>query len=116
MLRSAAELADVADPAWPALLNQINHAVPTVRVVPVDSESAEAVLYRLQVTTRSVLGSVAFYCGGILIDHGWLRMLGGSGKDCPASQRQTTCPIQPRQPVRLESWWSHMTFLEVSSL
>lgn len=33
-------------------------------------------LYRLQVTARSTLGAIALNSGGVLIDHGWLRVLG----------------------------------------
>ncbi len=36
---------------------------------------AECVL-RLQVTTHSTLGAVAYETGGLLVDHGWLRVLG----------------------------------------
>jgi hypothetical protein len=30
-----------------------------------------------------VLGAVALNCGGLLIDHGWLRILGGGGRGLP---------------------------------
>lgn len=33
-------------------------------------------LLSLQVTTRSTMGAVAYETGGLLIDHGWLRVLG----------------------------------------
>lgn len=50
-----------------------------VRVLPVDRAAGERTLERLQVTTRSVLGALALECGGVLVDHGWLRILGGGG-------------------------------------
>ena len=34
------------------------------------------VLVALQVTTRSPMGAIAFETGGLLFDHGWLRLLG----------------------------------------
>lgn len=37
-------------------------------------------LARLEVSQRSWLGAVAANCGGLVIDHGWLRVL-GSGTD-----------------------------------
>lgn len=37
-------------------------------------------LYRLQVSTGSTLGALAACCGAIVVDHGWLRLL-GSGVD-----------------------------------
>ncbi|WP_415004786.1 DUF2625 family protein [Aeromicrobium sp.] len=30
-----------------------------------------------QVTTGSTLGALAYNCAGLLIDHGWLRILAG---------------------------------------
>jgi hypothetical protein len=57
----------------------IDAAPLPVVVLPVPVEQAMAVLYRLQVTARSALGALALNCGGLLIDHGWLRVLGGGG-------------------------------------
>lgn len=39
-------------------------------------ENAERVLVDLQVTTKSILGAIAYHTGGIFIQHGWLRILG----------------------------------------
>jgi hypothetical protein len=36
-----------------------------------------SVLHRLQVTARSALGALALNCGGVVVDNGWLRILGG---------------------------------------
>ncbi|MFO0975448.1 MAG: DUF2625 domain-containing protein [Planctomycetaceae bacterium] len=43
--------------------------------LPPSAEAAD-VLLRVQVTTRSPMGAVAYETGGILVDHGWLRFLG----------------------------------------
>src|SRR5437762_7116704 len=40
-------------------------------------------LYRLQVTARSPLGALALNSGGLLVDHGWLRFLGGGHDGLP---------------------------------
>lgn len=55
-----------------------------VEIVPGDPSAGRNVLLALQVTTRSVLGAVAFHCGGLRVDHGWLRHL-GSGDERVAS-------------------------------
>ena len=34
-------------------------------------------MYRLQVTARSTLGALALHTGAVMVDHGWLRLLGG---------------------------------------
>jgi hypothetical protein len=76
-------LADVDEPAWPGLTALIDAAPLSVVVLPVSPDRAKAVLYRLQVTSRSALGALTLNCGGLLIDHGWLRVLGGGGQGLP---------------------------------
>lgn len=76
-LRSVVELEDVADPAWPILQEALAGAAVRVEVLGVTPEQGRAVLHRLQVTTRSVLGALARHCGGVVVDGGWLRILGG---------------------------------------
>jgi hypothetical protein len=45
--------------------------------------TGQRALEALQVTTRSPLGAVAFHTGGILVDHGWLRILGSGAPRLP---------------------------------
>lgn len=45
-------------------------------LLPALKEQGEKELFRLQVTTKSALGAVAYSTGGILLQHGWLRVLG----------------------------------------
>ena len=71
------ELRDVADPAWPTIQDAIAAADHEVKVLPVHPAQGENTLFRLQVTARSYLGALALHTGGLLIDSGWLRMLGG---------------------------------------
>lgn len=49
-------------------------------ILPADSNKAKQVLTQLQVTTRSPMGAIVYNTGGILIDNGWLRIL-GSGSE-----------------------------------
>jgi Protein of unknown function DUF2625 len=76
-VRGLAELRDVEDPAWPEFEDAIAGAGHPVTVLPVDRHQAETTLVRLQVTARSGLGALALHTGGLLVDHGWLRILGG---------------------------------------
>lgn len=80
-IRPLSELLDVADPAWPGLRQAIDEAAVPVSVLPVQRSTGESVLYRLQVTVRSVLGALALHSGSVLVDHGWLRLLGGGSRD-----------------------------------
>jgi len=76
-MRTLEELALIEEPAWPYIERAIAGAVYPVTVVPSDSSQRESALVQLQVTARSGLGALALETGGLLVDHGWLRMLGG---------------------------------------
>lgn len=73
-IRSVVDLTQVEEPAWPTLARMFQRPGVEVLAPP---DWAPEVLYRLQVTTRSTLGALALHTGGVLVDHGWLRLLGG---------------------------------------
>lgn len=75
-MKSAEELIDKADPGWTIVESWTKTAKNKVEVLPVDAVNAKEVLYKTQVTTRSTMGAVVFMTGGILIDDGWIRILG----------------------------------------
>jgi hypothetical protein len=52
-------------------------------VLPAGREAGLDVLFRLQVAARSTLGALALNCGGLLVDHGWVRVLGGGTSRLP---------------------------------
>jgi hypothetical protein len=82
-VRTVAELRDVADPAWPQLASAID-AAPNATVAPLTRADGEACLLALQVTARSALGALALNAGGVLVDQGWLRILGGGYEELPS--------------------------------
>lgn len=45
-------------------------------MLPPDESARDATLLGTGVTLRSTLGAIAYHTGGLLIDHGWLRILG----------------------------------------
>jgi Protein of unknown function DUF2625 len=51
--------------------------------LPCEVAAGERTLLSLQVETRSPLGALAHGAGGILIDHGWLRLLGAGCERLP---------------------------------
>jgi hypothetical protein len=81
--RSADELSNVPEPAWPGIQRAIQEAPVSVQVLPVPLPQGLQVLRRLQVTAGSALGGLALNCGGLLVDHGWIRVLGGGSGDLP---------------------------------
>uniref|UniRef100_UPI000D367526 DUF2625 domain-containing protein n=1 Tax=unclassified Variovorax TaxID=663243 RepID=UPI000D367526 len=74
-MRPLHELLEGQEPAMALVEQWAREADLPVEILPPSTRSGE-ILVELQVTTRSVLGAIAYGTGGILIDRGWLRMLG----------------------------------------
>src|SRR5688572_8947530 len=62
--------------AWEEVLSVVLESPHVVEVLPVDEGTPASCLRHLQVTTASWLGAVAYRSGGIVVDGGWLRVLG----------------------------------------
>ncbi|MDB4937847.1 MAG: hypothetical protein JWP87_4819 [Labilithrix sp.] len=83
MPRAYAELLS-DDPAWPALAKEAAAAPNGAVVLPPPAEpQRRACLEALQMTTRSTLGALAHETGGVLVDHGYLRMFGAGSPRLP---------------------------------
>jgi Protein of unknown function DUF2625 len=79
-MRPNDELINKADPAWNFVKEWIDSAKNKVEILAVDSIKAKEALYKTQVSTRSPMGAVVYMTGGLLIDDGWIRIL-GSGSE-----------------------------------
>src|SRR5215212_2925025 len=89
-MQSLQELIYQDDPGWPLVQRWLAESTNSVEVLPPpDAASRERALLEAQVTTRSPMGAVIYESGGILVDHGWLRILGAG---------------HPRLPRSLSSW------------
>lgn len=75
-IRPVEELINQSDPGWVLVQDWIHTAKNKVEVLPADSAKAREALYATQVTTRSPMGAVVYMTGGILVDDGWIRILG----------------------------------------
>ncbi|WP_208861478.1 DUF2625 domain-containing protein [Flavobacterium tructae] len=75
-MKKAEELIDKVDPGWIQVEEWIKTAKNKVEILPVDALKAKEVLYKIQVTTRSPMGAIVYHTGGLLIDDGWIRILG----------------------------------------
>ncbi len=82
-MRPLSELINTAEDAWPMVKAWIDTATNGVEILPVDSAQAATALHETQVTTRSPMGAVVYQTGGLLVDGGWLRILGGGSKKLP---------------------------------
>ena len=66
---------------WDRVLMISPHAKNKVEILKTDSLHARKALFQSQLSTNTLLGSVIYNTGGILIDDGWIRILGsGSAK------------------------------------
>lgn len=75
-MRNLEELINETDSGWPIVEEMVKSAKNKVEVLSVDSDKANDTLYKTQVTTRSPMGAIVYHTGGILIDNGWIRILG----------------------------------------
>lgn len=83
MRRTLDQLLEKDQPAWPLVQDWIGQATNPVEVLPCSSEAGGTNLLGVQVTTRSPMGALAYHSGGLLIDHGWLRVLGACSDRMP---------------------------------
>lgn len=75
-MKSLRELVQVDDPAWPEVQRLISRCPHPVEVLEPDTDHREHVLLTMQNSLGSTLGAVIWHTGGVLVDHGWLRILG----------------------------------------
>jgi len=85
--KSLNELLDPENSGWTKINQWISQARNTVEVLPCDKACAGEVLRKSQLSNATPLGGVIYNTGGILIDHGWIRIL-GSG--CNRLERSIT--------------------------
>ena len=87
MPRTIDELTRVDDPAWPVIQEWIGTSSNGAKVIAGTRGAGEAVLFRLQMTARSMLGGVVLHCAALTVDHGWIKVLGAGvpGLPDPAS-------------------------------
>jgi len=83
-IKTKEEILNVENPAWEALVKSINSSNVRVKALDNTPEQGLNTLYRIQVTTRSYMGALILHTGGLLVDHGWLRMLGSGYKELPS--------------------------------
>ncbi|WP_270086978.1 DUF2625 domain-containing protein [Sphingobacterium sp. SYP-B4668] len=80
-MKTLKELIHSVDSGWKLVQDWMKTAVNQYEVLPRNPRKADEELLRLQISTKSPIGAIVYQTGGILIDYGWLRILGsGSTK------------------------------------
>lgn len=82
-MRTLEELVDTREPAWPLVERMIAEATNRVEVLSAAPKDAARTLTGIQVTTRSPMGAIAYQTGGLLVDEGWIRILGAGNARLP---------------------------------
>jgi hypothetical protein len=75
-MKTLEELINREEPGWDLVKGWFENAKNHYEILPRDTKRAETELLNAQVTTRSPMGAVIYETGGILIDDGWIRILG----------------------------------------
>src|SRR5688572_9389562 len=75
-LRTLEQLINKDDSGIVVLKEMITAESNETKLLVCNAAAGEQTLLLLQVTTRSILGAIAYETGGILIDHAWIRILG----------------------------------------
>jgi hypothetical protein len=74
------ELVDPSNLGQQLVDSWIALATNEVEVLPCTTEAGTRNLVLLQVTTRSPMGALGYGTGGVLVDHGWVRILGAGNQ------------------------------------
>jgi hypothetical protein len=82
--RTLEALLNPEEDAWHLVQEWVAAATRTVSILPASVDASKTLVWA-QVTTRSPLGAVVFHSGGLLVDHGWLRILGSGHPRLPRS-------------------------------
>lgn len=69
--------------AWPDVADAIARATPAAEILPPGANDGPQVLARIGLAEKSTLGALVVNTGGVLVDHGWLRLLGGGSPGLP---------------------------------
>jgi len=75
-MRTLQELIDTEDPGWPVVKGWIGEAKNKIEVLPCERKNADDALVESRLNTRSLMGAIVYETGGLLIENGWIRILG----------------------------------------
>lgn len=84
-MKTFEELLNTDEPGWAVVLERLHNAANPVEVLAPVEANRKPALVATQVTTRSPMGAIVYETGGILVDYGWLRILGSGCERLPRS-------------------------------
>jgi hypothetical protein len=108
-MKKLEELINEKESGWELVKEWLNNSTNHYEVLPRDKTSAEKELIYAQVSTRSPMGAIIYETGGVLIDNGWIRIL-GSGSN-PKLNRGL---MEWNKGKSIENYGDQQTFLLVA--
>jgi hypothetical protein len=75
-VKTLEELINREEPGWKLVREWISEASRPCEILAPSPTHREEALVAIQVTTRSPMGAIIYESAGLMIDHGWLRILG----------------------------------------
>lgn len=79
-MKTLEELTSV-ESSWPVVKDLIDQAKNRVEVLIPDPDAADSELVKLQQSLKSLMGAITYETGGILVDGGWIRILGAGSPE-----------------------------------
>jgi len=94
-MRPIEELINTKSSGWDLVQEWMSEATNELQVLDVTLANGRTALYQAQVTTKSPMGAIIYHTGGILVDQGWIRVLGSGSvqmsRSLPDWNRGKTC-------------------------
>jgi hypothetical protein len=84
-IKTLKELTDTSDTGWEVVRELLPKATNKVEILPRDSARANQAVYQSQLAVQTTLGAVEYMTGGIMIDGGWIRIIGSGSPRLPRS-------------------------------
>lgn len=82
-MKDLEQLIDKENSVWAIIQGWFKQANNHYQILPKDVENAGKELVGMQLSTKMPLGAVVYETGGILVDHGWLRLIGSGSEKLP---------------------------------
>ncbi|CAN5691860.1 DUF2625 domain-containing protein [soil metagenome] len=85
LIKPLSELVVESTAGWDRVTFVASHARNKVEILARDSARASKALLESQLSTGTLLGSIIYNCGGMIVDDGWIRILGSGNQQLSRS-------------------------------
>lgn len=82
-MKDLEQLIDKDNSVWTIIQGWLKQANNPFDILAKDVENAGKELLDMQLSTKMPLGAVVYETGGILVDHGWVRLIGSGNEKLP---------------------------------